>query len=540
MTTHRFDARGEVHQEESDGGRNNPQVAIVGGGPVGLWLGCELALTGVRVTVLEQLTQPTGRSKALGLHARTMEMFEHRGILGRFVEGNSTLPVVNFGMFPLDLRTLDFPHPGGVFIPQARVEERLETHARELGVEILRGHEVTGFEQDERGVTVAVHAANHDYRLSAAYLVGCDGGHSTIRKESGVAFPGAEPTIVGRMGDVQLSANALKMLKENLAELGGRDFGLLRTKTGNFAIVPLGEGIHRVAAIEWEQLLFESKAPLSLDELRAAIQRVIGIDVAMSSPVWLSRATDSSRLAEQYRIGRVFLAGDAAHVHWAYGGMGLQTGLQDAGNLGWKLAAQIRGWAPPDLLDSYHTERHQIGERLLMSTRAQEALARPGDHVTALRCLISELLKNEQTFRHIVEMVTGVEIQYEMAAGPGERHPQLGRWAPNLDLETARGRVRVAELMHSGRGLFLDLGERSALQTVASGWADRVNVVAARCYERLANVDALLVRPDGYVAWVAGFQESDLECQSSLRCALNQWFGVPHNAAERNRPAAAA
>jgi 2-polyprenyl-6-methoxyphenol hydroxylase-like FAD-dependent oxidoreductase len=523
-------------QQRTNADRDNPQVVIAGGGPVGLWLACELALTGVRATVLEQLTEPTGLSKALGLHARTMEMFEHRGILDRFTDSNPTPPFVNFGMFALDLRRLDFPHPFGVVIPQARVEALLEQHARELGVEIRRGHEVIGFEQDEAGVIVEVRTAKGDYQLAAPYLTGCDGGHSIVRKKSAVAFPGTEAIVVGRMGDVQLSTDALNMLNQNVSELGGRDFGVLRTKTGNFAIVPLGGGIHRLAAIEWEQISFDHNAPMPLDELRTAIRRVIGMDLAMSGPVWLSRTTDSSHLVERYRIGHVFLAGDAAHVHWAYGGMGLQTGLQDAGNLGWKLAAQIHGWAPPDLLDSYHSERHRIGERLMMSTRAQEALARPGDHVTALRELIGELLKNEQTYRHIIEMVTSVEIQYEMGAGEREPHSQLGRWAPNLSLRTASGEIRLAELMHEGKGVFLDLSGRPSLHTSAAAWADRVKTITAGCYERPANLAALLVRPDGYVAWVARFDEAEQECERHLRYALNRWFGAANKIDEQNHP----
>jgi 2-polyprenyl-6-methoxyphenol hydroxylase-like FAD-dependent oxidoreductase len=337
---------------------------------------------------------------------------------------------VNFGLMPLDLRTLDFPHPYGVVIPQARVEALLEEHARELGAQIRRGHEVVGLRQTGQCVTVTARTAKGDYELEARYLVGCDGGHSTVRKQLGFD----QPSIVGRLGDVRLPAEALQLLKRSVPELAGGEFGVVRTKTGNFAIVPLGSGIHRVAGIEWDQPPIDRNAPMSIDELQAAIERVIGIRLTMSDPQWLSRATDSSRLVYRYREGRVLLAGDAAHVHWAYGGMGLQTGIQDAGNLGWKLAAQIRGWAPAELLDSYHAERHPVGERLLMSTRAQQALARPGEHVTALRELFGQLLKQEHTYRYIAEMVTSVEIRYDMDLDDGPRHPLVGRWAPNLAL----------------------------------------------------------------------------------------------------------
>jgi hypothetical protein len=264
---------------------------------------------------------------------------------------------------------------------------------------------------------------------------------------------------------------------------------------------------------------------MALDELQAAIRRVINLDLPMHDPVWLSRPTDSSRLVEHYRVGRVFLAGDAAHVHWAYGGKGLQTGLQDAHNLGWKLAAQLHGWAPPDLLDSYHIERHPIGQRLMALTRAQEALARPGEHVTALRELVGRLLEQEQTFRSIVEEITDVDIRYEMSTDPGDRHPLLGKWAPNLALHTAQGTTRVAELMHAGTGVLVEVAGRSALCDIAAGWAGRVNLTSARCYERPANLDAMLVRPDGYIAWILKSGDREDEYPKKLRTALEKWFG---------------
>lgn len=519
-------ARSDINSETFDAGPGGPEVAVAGGGPTGLWLACELALAGVRVTVLERLAEPTGLSKALGLQARSMEMLEHRGILDRFTVGNPAPPFLNFAMFPLDLRKLDFPHPYGVVVPQARVEALLEERARELGAEIRRGHEVVELRQSEQGVTVTVQTASGRYELPAQYLAGCDGGHSAVRKHLGVAFPGLEPTIIGRMGDVKLSAGALESLHQGVPALAGRDFGIARTNTGNFAIVPLGSGVYRIAAIEWDQPSVDHDAPMALDELQAAIRRVINVDLSMRDPVWLSRPTDSSRLAERYREGRVFLAGDAAHVHWAYGGKGLQTGIQDAGNLGWKLAAQVRGFAPPGLLDTYHAERHPVGQRLMVITRAQEALARPGEHVTALRELVGQLLTHEQTYRSIVEEISDVDIRYDMGAGPGHGHPLLGRWAPNLTLRTEHGTTRVAELLHAGRGVFLDIAGRPALHGAAANWADRVDGITARCYERPANLDALLVRPDGYVAWVAGSNDGDEESQGTLCAALEKWFGA--------------
>lgn len=504
-------------------------VIVAGGGPTGIWLACELGLAGVRVAVLEKLAEPTGLSKALGLQSRSMEMLDHRGILDRFTAGNSAPPFLNFAMFPLDLRRIDFPHPYGVIIPQARVEALLEEHAKELGVEIRRGHELIDLQQDEHGVFVEVSTASGNYGLTTLYLAGCDGGHSEVRKQLGIAFPGLPPTIVGRMGDVKLAADSLDLLKQGVPELGGREFGVARTKSGNFAIVPLGSGIYRLAAIEWDQSAIDREMPIDLDELRAAIERVIDIDVPMHDPTWLSRATDSSRLVERYRVGRVFLAGDAAHVHWAYGGKGLQTGIQDAGNLGWKLAAQIHGWARRDLLDTYHAERHPIGQRLMTLTRAQEALARPGEHVTALREFFNRFLAQEMVFRAIAEEITDVDICYEMTADAGEHHPLLGRWAPNLNLQNEQRTIRVAELMRAGKGVLLDLAGRSALVEAASKWADRVETTTASCDARTAEPDAMLIRPDGYVAWAISSAEGDKESEGSLRAALERWFGAPRS-----------
>jgi 2-polyprenyl-6-methoxyphenol hydroxylase-like FAD-dependent oxidoreductase len=454
-----------------------------------------------------------------------MEMLDHRGLLERFSAGRSAPPFANFAMFQLNLHTIPFGHPYGVVIPQSDVEQVLEARARELGAEILRGHEITGVHQEEGLVKMRIVGPNGAYDERSHYLVGCDGGHSAVRTLSGIGFPGLGPTVVARFADVKVSEEAKALLKHAVPELHDQNFGIARTETGNFAIVPLGSGITRVAVIEWDQAQVDRDVPMTLDELQQALLRVIGTKLPMSEPRWMTRATDTSRQAERYRDGGVLLAGDAAHVHFAYGGMGLQTGVQDAGNLGWKLAAHIHGWAPPGLLDTYNTERHRVGKRVLMATRAATALSRPGEHVTALRELVSELLKQDQVFRTIIEMITSVDIHYEMDGGGRDPHPLLGHWAPDLPLVTATGKTRIPRLMHHGRAVLLDLADRAALRDAAAGWRDRVDVVTARCEEQPAPADALLIRPDGYIAWVASPQTANDEAERQLRYALATWFG---------------
>jgi 2-polyprenyl-6-methoxyphenol hydroxylase-like FAD-dependent oxidoreductase len=332
-------------------------VVIAGGGPTGLMLASELRLGGATVVVLERLPAPTGLSKALGLFGRAVQILNYRGLLerlgGGFAPPAAYTRFAHLGGIPLDAGQLIDSAPPGYFPPpvparQAQVEEVLEERARELGTEIRRGHEVVDLSQNEENVAVDVRGPEGPYRLVARYLVGCDGGRSFVRKRAGIGFPGTEPTTVSRFGDVTLD------------EPDRVPRGMLRTATGGFTVFPLGEGIHRVVASEWGPDT-DRDTPPTLDELRASVRRVLGTDVAMSQPRWLSRFTDAARQADRYRVGRVLVAGDAAHIQLPAGGPGLTTGLQDAVNLGWKLAGQIQGWAPPGLLDTYHAERHPPG-----------------------------------------------------------------------------------------------------------------------------------------------------------------------------------
>jgi 2-polyprenyl-6-methoxyphenol hydroxylase-like FAD-dependent oxidoreductase len=487
-------------------------VVIAGGGPTGLLLACELRLGGVDVVVLESLPAPTGRSKALGLSGRAVQTLDYRGLLERFGAGFVSAALyprfAHLGGIPLDaerlMATTSFPPV--VPARQAEVEAVLEARARELGAQIRRGHELTDLSQDEEVVNLEIQGPDGPYRVAARYVVGCDGARSLVRRRSGIDFPGTAATQLSRLGDVTLD------------EPGAVPLGMLRTATGGFATVPLGDGVHRIVTTEWGQDV-DRDTPPTLDELRASARRVLGADVAMSRPRWLSRFTDAARQADRYRSGRVLLAGDAAHIQLPAGGPGMTTGLQDSANLGWKLAAQIHGWAPPGLLDTYHAERHPVGARMLSFTRAQGVLLMPGDRVSALRDLMGELLTNEETLRYTLDRLLGLDIRYDVGGPPA--HPLVGGWSPDLALTTDSGDTRLATLMHAARPVLLDLTPDQRLREAAAGWKDRVELVAARSDEPL---DGILVRPDGYAAWAAASHDADV---ASLHGALATWFGPP-------------
>jgi 2-polyprenyl-6-methoxyphenol hydroxylase-like FAD-dependent oxidoreductase len=489
-------------------------VVIAGGGPTGFMLASELRLGGAHAVVLERLPAPTGLSKALGLTGRAVQTFNYRGLLERFDAG--FVPAAMYARFahlggiPLDVgRLIDSASPRHFppVVParQAQVEEVLEERARELGAQIRRGHELVGVSQNEDEVTIDVRGPDGPYRLTARYLVGCDGARSLVRQQSGIGFPGTPPTMLARLGDVTLD------------EPDSVPVGMLRTAAGGFTVTPLGEGVHRVVVSEWGQDA-DRDTPPTLDELRTSVRRVLGVDIPMSQPRWLSRFTDAARQADRYRAGRVLVAGDAAHIQLPAGGPGMTTGLQDAANLGWKLAAQIRGWAPPGLLDTYHAERHPVGERMLAFARAQGVLLAPGDHVSALRDLMGELLTHDHTLRYVVDRQLGLDIRYAYGGSPA--HPLIGGWAPDLTLTAGNGNARLATLMHGAQPLLLDLTPDGRLRDAAAGWKDRVQITTARSDEPL---DGILVRPDGYLAWAASSGDGQI---SDLHRALATWFGA--------------
>ncbi|MER7672531.1 rifampin monooxygenase [Kitasatospora sp. NPDC096128] len=470
-------------------------VIVVGGGPTGLMLAIELRLQGVRAVVLERLTEPTQESRGQGLHVRSVEMMDQRGLLDRFLaEGRKFRIGGFFGHIHKPWpETMDTAHEYGLSIEQPVTERLLGEYAREVGAELRRGQEVAGLEQDQDGVTVELADGT---RLRSRYLVGCDGGRSTVRRLLGVAFPG-EPS----RADTLLAELSLA---EDPATVEAVVAEVRRTEL-HFGAVPRGEGLYRVIVPAPDVAEDRTGGP-TLEEFRRQLRTVAGTDFGAHSPRWLSRFGDATRQAERYRVGRAFLAGDAAHIHPPTGGQGLNLGIQDAYNLGWKLAAAVHGRAPADLLDSYHAERHPVGARVLANTRAQTTLLGSEPGAVALRDLLSTLMDFEEVNRYMTEMVFGVGVRYDFGEGP----ELLGRRLRDVRLK----RGRLYERMHGGRALLLDT---TGGGLSAAGWAERVDHVAEPVEE--LDVPAVLLRPDGYVAWVGTDQRT-------LDEALTRWFGA--------------
>ena len=503
-------------------------VVIAGGGPNGLMLACELALAGVRPLVLERLTGPSGEQRANGMVGQVVRMLDRRGLYERLA-GNTTpprpAPGFMFAAFPLPLWKLPESPVYLMMVPQRRIEEMLAARAAELGVEVRRGHELTGLTQDAAGVTVEVSGPDGTYVIGARFLVGADGGRSLTRKLVGIDFPGVtSDNAVSRSAHVSVPPSLIDKATGGLNVPG---YGVIpqfmhhRTERGLVSFAPFPDGKVMLNVTSFAPA--DTSQPFSIDELRESFAEVVGVDVPIGPPPGdgphlLRRLTGgNTRLADRYREGRVLLVGDAAHVHSAIGGPGLNLGLQDAINLGWKLAAEVRGWAPPGLLDTYESERRPAGERVTMHTQAQGVLIGPGREVTALRTLFGELLEEQSTLQHIADLIAGADLHYDM--GTAATDPLIGRWAPDLVLDNGSGPVRLASLTRSARPLLLDF-TGSSLADVAAPWRDRVDVVTGRAQ---APATALLIRPDGYVAWASTAAEPD---PASLRDALTHWFGV--------------
>ncbi|MFB7560393.1 FAD-dependent monooxygenase [Streptomyces brevispora] len=482
-------------------------VIIVGAGPTGLMLAGELRLAGIEALVLERLAQPMRQSRALGFSARTMEELGQRGLLESFGE-MGVIPVGHFGGLPLDYTVLPGGHFGVRGVPQAFTEANLTTWATGLGAEIRRGWEVTGLTDDAEGVEVTADTPEGPRTLRARYLVGADGSRSIVRKLSGIDFPGTAATIEMLMADV----TDVQVRLRPTGELG--DAGMV-------VVLPVGPNTTRVVCFERDAGVRPTSEPPTFQEVADSFKRVTGDDISGGNAVWLSYFTDSSRQAAAYRKGRVFLAGDSAHIHMPIGAQGISAGLGDAVNLGWKLAATLKGHAPEGLLDTYDTERRTVAARIIANTLAQRSLYLGGPEMDPMRAVFAELLAYEDVRKHLVGLVTGFDITYD--AGAGE-HPLLGRRLPDFAFTRENGATTAYKTLHAGHPVLLDLTADPAVAEAAAPWADRVDVVTAQARPEgpLAEVDAVLVRPDGYTAWIGAGRAGT----EGLADALSRWFGA--------------
>jgi 2-polyprenyl-6-methoxyphenol hydroxylase-like FAD-dependent oxidoreductase len=479
-------------------------VVIAGGGPTGLMLAGELALAGIDVVIVERrASQDLDGSRAGGLHSRTIEVLDQRGIADRFLAEGQAMQIQGFVGIPLDISDFPTRHNYGLALWQSDFERILAAWVSELAVPIHREREVTGFAQDATGVDVEL---SDGRSLRADYLVGCDGGRSVIRKAAGIDFVGWDATTSWLIAEVEMDEEP---------QLG------MRREGGGIGPVNRVEGGGPFRVVLTEQHVDHVGEP-SLQDLSEALIAAYGTDYGVHSPTWISRFTDMTRQAACYRHGRVLLAGDAAHVHPPQGGQGLNTGVQDAVNLGWKLAQVVNTTSSERLLDTYHAERHPVGARVLQNTMAQVALSGPDDRHQALRNTMTELLSMDEARRRIAAMLSGLDIHYDL----GEGHPLVGRRMPDLDLHTADGHTRVFTLLHDARPVLLNLGEPDGFDL--SPWADRVRLVDARhdgvwelpVLGEIAAPPAVVIRPDGHVAWAGDLTDPELPR------ALATWFGA--------------
>ena len=480
-------------------------VVIAGGGPTGMMLAGELTLAGVDVAIVERRTSAKlAGSRAGGLHARTLEVLDQRGIADRFLAEGQAMQVAGFAHVRLDISDFPTRHNYGLALWQKHTERIMAGWIEELGITVYGGRDVTGFVQDDTGVDVEL---SDGQSLRAQYLVGCDGGRSVVRKAAGIAFPGWDPTISHLLAEVELAEKP--------------EWGMRYDAVGPYSLSKLDDS-GLVGVLVTEPQPGRTSQP-TLSDLSEELKRVYGTDYGVHSPVWITRFTDAARQAAAYRDRRVLLAGDAAHVHYPAGGQGLNLGVQDAVNLGWKLAQVVKGMSPECLLDSYQAERHPVAARVLRNTLAHVALLRRDDRSKAAWQVVSELLKMDEPRKRLAAEMSGLGIHYDL----GEGHPFLGRRMPDLDLVTANGPLRVFTLLHDARPVLLNFGEPGGFDNTP--WADRVQLIDAEyagtwelpAIGEVTAPTAVLVRPDGYVAWVGDLTKV------GLADALTTWFGPP-------------
>jgi 2-polyprenyl-6-methoxyphenol hydroxylase-like FAD-dependent oxidoreductase len=508
-------------------------VVIIGAGPVGLMLAAELCLGGVTPVVCDRLAEPSGVPKGNGLFGQIVPFLDYRGLLEEF-SADSTYcgPVPEFGFGPLQLQLgqIDRSPLHVLAIPQRRLEQLLARRLTALGGSVTRGRELTGLAQHEDHVTLDVRDSDGTrHQLRAGYVVGCDGARSAVRKLAGIGFPGFTSAEVSRIGRVRLPASTIVAGTGEVEVPGAGRLKTTRhvkTAAGTYSIAPLASldkhaepGIYIVATTE-ESRLADPDAAMTLAELQESLNRVLGAELPLADPLWLTRTVGNSRVASRFRAGRVMLAGDAAHL-FGLGGS-LNVGMLDAVNLGWKLSAEVRGDAVEGLLDSYHAERHVAAERALAQTRVQRALGRDDELSVAVRDVVSELLRLPDAARRVGEMIEGSDVRYDMPGAGAGSHPLAGKLMPDIGLTVDGGTTRVAELMRAARPVLLDFTPDHRAAAVANAWTRPVTVLMAKPLVPPSPAGAVLIRPDGYVAWAAAQGGSE----AGLAQALAAWCGA--------------
>lgn len=497
-------------------------VVVVGAGPAGLMLACELAMREVPTVLVDAHPQQRLEAPAMALNAGTLELLDQRGLAEGLREGTVSFPHVRFADLPVDTSKVPGPRESTLMVLQSRLEKALTDRVVELGVDFRRGTRLVGFEENADRLTVRLRAEGEDgaeETLHCRYLVGCDGRESVVREAAGIAYSGDDWVIVrGIVGDVEIA-------KEDVAP---EQIGLSYTANGDqFLGAPLSPGTMRVFTAEFsDEPPAHADGPATLEQLGEAVRRLTGTELKATGLTWLSHYSIVTRNAERYREGRVFLAGDAAHVHYPYNGQGIGTAVADAVNLGWKIAADVHGWAPEGLLDTYHDERHELGRLACANIQTQLALLYPRSVARYLREMFDVFLKCDEVNVYLAELVTNLgpayPIRYPEGPDPDPRDPLLGRRLPLVAVKTAEGETTAAEALRTGRGVLFDLSGGTAELPDTAGWAGRVDVVGGRPVPEIP-ATVVLLRPDGHVAWHDGSGQGTAELTQALRA----WFGEP-------------